>query len=313
METEKKTEKKVTEATGIWAKLMEIQRANLTLSVSELSDKIDPNTKRPAYTYTPGWQIVENIRKMMDQKGLMLIPEFHLSECKLIDYPVYLMVGNEARSFIKKEIHFVVDADFTWIDTTTNEKAGPFHIVASGANGTDKSSASALALAERYFLLKFFHITTHEAADEPDAHDCDNLPGVGKLPPASARQTVASQPQGQGQSHPTAQTYAPQQTYTPPQQQPVQQPAVGRQNSYPNPPAYGPAGPVPASGLDINNPAVTEAVTRLAQFERQTASHAETLNKVVGELCAKGFPMTQQIVDQLVACGQRLRETGSMY
>ena len=303
METESKTKKK-----NIWNKLMDIQRSIITFSVSELSDKIDPNTGKPAYTYTPGWQVVETIRKKMDEMGLMLIPNYRLKECPVIDYPVYKMVGSEVHSFTKKEVHFVVEADFTWIDTETGEQAGPFNIVASGANGTDKSSASALALAERYFFLKFFHITTHDKDDEPDTHDSDNISGLEKLAPASTRGVSGTK----GRQGTATQAAPPQKPVAAtPYPQPGQ--PAGRQNGYAAPPAYGPANNVPRSGqLDFNNPAVVSAVTRLAQFDQKTSSHGEMLNKVVGELCGMGFPMNQNLVDQLVAAGQNLRTTGQM-
>ena len=309
METENKLKKK-----NIWNKLMDIQRSMLTFGVSELSDKIDPNTGKPAYTYTPGWQVVETIRKKMDEASLMLIPNFRLKECPVIDYPVYKMVGSEVHSFTKKEVHFVVEADFTWIDTESGEQAGPFYIVASGANGTDKSSASALALAERYFFLKFFHITTHDKTDEPDAHDSDNISGLEKLAPASTRGAASG---AKGRQGTAAQTAPVQPVATAPYPQPAQPVApaapAGRQNGYAAPPAYGPVKAVPQSGqLDFNNPAVVNAVTRLAQFDQKTSSHGETLNKVVGELCGMGFQMNQNLVDQLVAAGQNLRTTGQL-
>ena len=55
---------------------------------------------------------------------------------------------------------------FTWIDCETGEKDENL-FGANGQNDWEKGLGSALTYAERYFLLKFFHIAT-------DADDIDN-------------------------------------------------------------------------------------------------------------------------------------------
>ena len=50
---------------------------------------------------------------------------------------------------------------FTWIDIETGEKDENL-FGANGQNGFDKGVGSALTYAERYFLLKYFHIATDE-------------------------------------------------------------------------------------------------------------------------------------------------------
>ena len=57
---------------------------------------------------------------------------------------------------------------FTWIDCETGDKDENL-FGANGQNDWDKGVGSALTYAERYFLLKYFHINTDEDdIDNPD-------------------------------------------------------------------------------------------------------------------------------------------------
>lgn len=301
---EKQDAKNEPKKMGLYQKLMAIQRAVKTFDVSELSDKLDPKTGKPAYTYTPTWKITEAIREKMDEMGLMLIPQSCTAVSNTpIEYPVYLMIGNEPRSFTKKEIFSEVRIEFVWLDTETGERSEPYIAVGCGANGTDKSYASAVTLAKRYFLMNFFHFSTREASDEPDAHDSNSIPGLKSATPASPMQ-AAGAPAAQRQSQPQRQN-------TP--QAPTGN-AGGRVNSYPTPPEYNKApAAMPPQGAtttqqDFQHPAVVEAIQKLAQFDMKTASHAEVLNRIVGDLFSKGFQIDQTFVDNLNEAGQAMRE-----
>ena len=61
---------------------------------------------------------------------------------------------------------------FTWIDVENGEKDEIF-FGANGQNDWDKGVGSALTYAERYFLLKFFHIATDE--DDIDNPKIDEI------------------------------------------------------------------------------------------------------------------------------------------
>ena len=61
----------------------------------------------------------------------------------------------------KIEILSKVMMKFTWIDSATGEK-DENSFGANGQNDWDKGVGSALTYAERYFLLKYFHINTDE-------------------------------------------------------------------------------------------------------------------------------------------------------
>lgn len=298
---------------GIWGKLLQIQKSKTSFTNSEESDKKD-SRNRSAYLYTPGYEIAEAVRDQMDKLNLMLIPDIIASTHEPIEYPVYKMVGGEPRAFNKKEIHFTVKVAFTWVDCDTGEQAGPFHIVASGANGTDKSCASALALAERYFLLKFFHFTTRDADMEPDAHDSSNLPGL----PADAQPQNASASQACSARQPV-QGGGNQRGYAAPA--PAQgggyatQPAYGPQppqvNIYQGVPQYQPqpAAPASAAPFDENIPIVKEAIERLVFFEKGTPNHQQTLNECIGRISSTGLPCNNmQFINNLIEAAQARRE-----
>ena len=311
---------------GIWAKLLEIQKSHKTFAPSEDSEKKGQDG-RSAYRFTPTWKITESIREKMDALGLMLIPEFTFRQIDTIEYPVYKMIGDSPMTFMKKELHVAIDASFTWVDAATGEKAGPFHIACSGANGTDKSTATAQTYAERYFLLKFFHITTREPSEEPDMQDCDTIQGL----PKDLRNPIAQAPRQPHLSGPYAAQPAPaiQQPYQPqafgpstpagygaqpqPMTPPVQQ--SGQQvNVFTVPPQYmqgsAPQGVNP--GFDENNPYIRETIDRLAFFEKGTASHGQAVQESVQKLSSMGFNCTVPgFVDNLVEGGQARRENRS--
>jgi ERF superfamily. len=305
---------------GIWAKLLQIQKSIKTFALTEDSDKKEPGGKS-AYRYTPGWKITEDVRAQMDALNLMLIPDIQFHSIEMVEYPVYKMIGGNPMSFVKKEMHIAIDAKFTWRDVETGEEAGPYSIVASGANGTDKSTASALALAERYFLLKFFHISTHEADEEPDAHDSDYVPGIPKSQQQclTASQACAAAPVQPGQGvppmqgrYPTPAPYQPQgQSPAPYVQTPQPQSQGGAQvNIFPAPPAYG-QGPVAGGSVAFNegNPLIRDAIVRLANFDRGTVNHSALLNEIIAYLSGQGVNCTEpNFITNLAEAAQARRE-----
>lgn len=290
---------------NIWSKLMEIQKEFKTFAVSEDSDKTDTKGK-PAYKYTPGWEIVERLRVKMDTLSLMLVQNVTRSASQMIEYPVYKLISGQPMTFFKREMYVELTVEFTWIDTATGEQAGPFTTTASGANGTDKSMASALALAERYFLLKFFRITTHEKGDEPDAHDCDSVPGIPKEVQQGSspyRPVAPSAPQPQEQT-PTA-------AYRQGPSVGAAAPAQGVPD-YANmaPPTYGQrTASQPATAFDVNNPQVAAAVTRLVFYDKGTPTHQQILNETLASLSAQGINIfTPNFIDNIVETAQARRE-----
>lgn len=311
---------------NLMQKLFEIQKKIKTFATSEDSDKTVAGGKA-AYRYTPGWEITEKIREEMDKVGIMLIPNCKETRSTLIEYPVYKDFHGTAMSFTKKEMFVEVTVEFTWWDTTSNEKAGPFVAQGYGANGTDKSGATALSMAKRYFLMNFFNFTTHEATDEQDAHDAGNIPGI-----ASSNENVKTLSDGRSVQAiaapqpvaPTAQPGQPMQgAYYQPGYCPIMQPAYGgvvpQQGMMSGPMPYGTApaaAPAPQNykpGSPIgefneSDPNIQQAISTLMQYEKGTNTHQRCLNEVLGRLASIGYNSTEKsFLTKLVETAQNLR------
>jgi hypothetical protein len=105
------------------------------------------------YKYVTGDKVLGEIKPLMNQLGLILKQEVISIENTRQDY--------STAKGSKSEILSKVMMQFTWIDCATGEK----DINSFGANGQndwEKGLGSALTYAERYFLLKYFHIATDE-------------------------------------------------------------------------------------------------------------------------------------------------------
>jgi hypothetical protein len=129
---------------NIYQKLLVIQKKILGLE----KDKSSFNFK-----YVTGDKVLGEVKPLMNDLGLLLKQEVLSIENTRQDYQT--SKGN------KSEILSKVEMRFTWVDTET----GDTDINLFGANGQndwDKGVGSALTYAERYFLLKYFHIATDE-------------------------------------------------------------------------------------------------------------------------------------------------------
>ena len=131
---------------ALYKKLLEIQQE----VDSFVKDTVGANGN---YKFASGNKVLGKIRPLMNEKGLLLKQETLDLENTRIDYST----KNGPRS----EILSKVKIKFTWIDVETGEKDECFFF-SNGMNGWDKGLGSALTYAERYFLLKYFHVPTDE-------------------------------------------------------------------------------------------------------------------------------------------------------
>ncbi|TXK52345.1 hypothetical protein FVR03_01125 [Pontibacter qinzhouensis] len=129
---------------NLYQKLLEIQKRVVGLG----KDK-----KSFSFEYVTGAKVLEHIKPLMNEYGLLLKQEIVSFDNTRQDY-------NTAKG-AKSEILTKVVIRFTWIDCETGEK-DVNEFGANGQNDWDKGIGSALTYAERYFLLKFFHIATDE-------------------------------------------------------------------------------------------------------------------------------------------------------
>lgn len=120
-------------------------------------DRFVKDGKGYDYKYTKGDTVLNKIRPLMNELKLILKQEVVEVVNHREDY--------DTRNGSKSEMFTSVKQLFTWIDVETGDREEVrWH--ANGQNSWDKGFGSALTYAERYFLLKFFHIPTDE--DDPD-------------------------------------------------------------------------------------------------------------------------------------------------
>ncbi|MFB9120952.1 ERF family protein [Bergeyella porcorum] len=116
------------------------------------------DSKTNQYGYVSGAKVLSVIKPLMNEMGLILKQEILSIENERMDYKTGIGTQYEKP---KSEILSKVMMKFTWIDTETGEKDENL-FGANGQNDWEKGLGSALTYAERYFLLKFFHIPTDE-------------------------------------------------------------------------------------------------------------------------------------------------------
>lgn len=134
---------------NLYQKLHEIQKSVRGLA----KDKKSYN-----FEYVSGTKVISHVRSKMDELGLLLKQEVTSIMNNRQDYATKHGQTSEILSQVMMR--------FTWIDIDTGE-TDVNEFGANGQNGFDKGVGSALTYAERYFLLKYFHIPTDE--DDIDA------------------------------------------------------------------------------------------------------------------------------------------------
>jgi hypothetical protein len=144
---------------SIYKKLLEIQKEVIGLGKDKKSNN---------YEYVTGTKVLDHIKPLMNKHGLILKQEVTSIENVRQDYKTG--VGTQYEK-AKAEILSKVMMRFTWIDCETGEK-DINEFGANGQNDWEKGLGSALTYAERYFLLKYFHIAT----DEDDIDNVERKP-----------------------------------------------------------------------------------------------------------------------------------------
>ena len=116
------------------------------------------------FKYVSGTKVLDAIKPIMNELGLLLKMEVLSIDNQRNDYTTSLKQDTQTKEWAgkpKSEILSKVMMKFTWIDVETGEKDECLW-GANGQNDWDKGVGSAMTYAERYFLLKYFHIATDE-------------------------------------------------------------------------------------------------------------------------------------------------------
>jgi len=146
-----------TQKANIYQKLLVIQKSVVGLGKDRnTKSQYNPN----GYSYVTGSKVLEHIKPLMNELGLLLKQEVVSAENTRQDYVT--------KNGTKSEVLTKVMMRFTWVDCETGEIDENL-FGANGQNDWEKGFGSALTYAERYFLLKYFHIATDEDdIDNPD-------------------------------------------------------------------------------------------------------------------------------------------------
>jgi hypothetical protein len=134
---------------NLYQKLHKIQSQVLGLG----KDKDGQN-----YKYVTGTKVLDHLKPLMNDLGIILKQEVISIENVRQDYIIGFGTPKQRE---KSEILSKVMMKFTWIDVESGHKDENL-FGANGQNDWDKGVGSALTYAERYFLLKYFHIATDE-------------------------------------------------------------------------------------------------------------------------------------------------------
>ena len=160
---------------AVFKKLHQVQAATRSLAADAAGQ-----TGAARYNYVSGAKLLGIIRPLMDSYGLILTQE-------IID------IKNEPISYMTKtgektEMFTTAHIRFTWIDSEDGSSiVNEFY--ANGMNAWDKGLGSALTYAERYYLMKTFHIATDE--DDVDALVKDEAISPGPSKAVQARRAAA--------------------------------------------------------------------------------------------------------------------------
>lgn len=159
---------------NIYQKLLNIQKQIVGLGKDKAAY---------GYKYVTGDKVLEHIKPLMNQEGLLLKQEVISIENVRQDY--------QTKSGTTSEINSKVMMRFTWIDAETGE-TDECLFGANGQNAWDKGVGSALTYGERYFLLKYFHIATDEDdIDNPERKPVEKQPSTAA--PAAANYATQEQ------------------------------------------------------------------------------------------------------------------------
>ena len=163
-----------------------------------LAANTEGQTGAARYNYVSGAKLLGVIRPLMDKLGLILTQEV----VDIKNEPITYMTRNGE----KTEMFTTVHIRFTWVDTDDGSQVVN-DFFANGMNAWDKGLGSALTYAERYYLMKTFHIAT----DEDDVDALVKEEAINSQPSAAvqARRTAAKRPAAKAEVAPAEQPYTP--------------------------------------------------------------------------------------------------------
>ena len=152
-----------------------MENKNIYQKIVEVRKNIDgfkKDQKSFGYQYVSGNQILRNIKYLMDDLGLLLIPSLDYSTLEWEKHHYITSKGKEAMDFIVQ-----ARMTYTWVNADNPEEKieVPWVCIGQQTDDISKAMGTAMTYNERYFLLKFFGLPT----DQDDA-DAKQIEGVAR-------------------------------------------------------------------------------------------------------------------------------------
>ena len=152
-----------------------MENKNIYKKIVEVRKNIDgfkKDQKSFGYQYVSGNQILRNIKYLMDDLGLLLIPSLDYSTLEWEKHHYITSKGKEAMDFIVQ-----ARMTYTWVNADNPEEKieVPWVCIGQQTDDISKAMGTAMTYNERYFLLKFFGLPT----DQDDA-DAKQIEGVSR-------------------------------------------------------------------------------------------------------------------------------------
>ena len=136
---------------NLYQRLLEVQKAVTYFQQNEQGDR---------FKYVASGPVLTTIREAMDAAGVIL-------SVSVIDAQVQL------KCVYKDVQHFTqINVEFVWINVDNPEERLVWRMYGQGIDSGEKGVGKALTYAEKYGLLKFFHIATGKH-DDPDSYQDD--------------------------------------------------------------------------------------------------------------------------------------------
>ena len=178
---------------SVYQKIHQVQAATRSLAANAIGQ-----TGAARYNYVSGSKLLGIIRPLMDKLGLILTQEV----VDIKNEPITYMTRNGE----KTEMFTTAHIRFTWVDIEDgSQMVNDFF--ANGMNAFDKGLGSALTYAERYYLMKTFHIATDE--DDVDALVKEEAINYQQSQAVQARRAAAKRPAPKAEAAPAEQPYTP--------------------------------------------------------------------------------------------------------
>ena len=155
-----------------------MENKNIYQKIVEVRKNIDgfkKDQKSFGYQYVSGNQILRNIKYLMDDLGLLLIPSLDYSTLEWEKHHYITSKGKEAMDFIVQ-----ARMTYIWVNADKPEEKieVPWVCIGQQADDISKAMGTAMTYNERYFLLKFFGLPTDQ--DDADArYNKETIKAVG--------------------------------------------------------------------------------------------------------------------------------------